>query len=297
MSRVLKANRYRMVANNAFEMPLPLKFRIMKKNCPVAEYEISADESVSFCVLTKYKEDMITPLHRRLGIADIYYLFSCRVFQDKTPFTAQQLGLLGLSRYNVYDILLKTRGITPFDSYWIKFDGDSCDYEKALEMFNELTGEKEEPPAPLPVFGNTYLPNQAIEALFEQRENILAEKEPEQSELISEILSQHTVDISAIDRGSALGEASAQGEAASSDSGADDFYSEMSLGEIESLLTSLGLNEDTAAPEPAPEPSGGKLTQEQIEAMMNAARGEDEAAPAPVPAQSGGKLTQEQIEG
>ena len=134
MSRVLKANRYRMVANNAFEMPLPLKFRIMKKNCPVAEYEIAADESVSFSVLTKYKEDMITPINRRLVMADIYYLFSCRVFQDKTPFTAQQLGLLGLSRYNVYDILLKTRGITPFDSYWIKFDGDSCDYEKALEM-------------------------------------------------------------------------------------------------------------------------------------------------------------------
>ena len=70
----------------------------------------------------------------------------------------------------------------------------------------------------------------------------------------------------------------------------------MSLGEIESLLTSLGLNEDTAAPEPAPEPSGGKLTQEQIEAMMNAARGEVEAAPEPAPEPSGGKLTQEQIE-
>ena len=41
---VLKANRYRIVDNSAFEMPLPLKFTVWKCEAPICEYLVSEDE-------------------------------------------------------------------------------------------------------------------------------------------------------------------------------------------------------------------------------------------------------------
>ena len=130
MGSVIKGNRYRLVDNRSFELPLPIKYELLKENDPVALYEVSSDEKVSVSILTKYKENMITPIYRSLDIADIYYFFSSRVFQNGTPFTAAELQLLGLEKYSVYDIIRKTRGVTPYDTYWLRFDGDSCDYEK-----------------------------------------------------------------------------------------------------------------------------------------------------------------------
>ena len=92
MGSVLKGNRYRLVDNRSFELPLPLKYELLKEDAPIAEYEISSDEKVTYRIITKYKEEMITPVYRQLDISDIYYLFSCRVFQDRTPFTLTELS-------------------------------------------------------------------------------------------------------------------------------------------------------------------------------------------------------------
>ena len=87
MGSVLKGNRYRLVDNRSFDLPLPLKYVLLKEDTEIAEYEVLQDESVSCRIITKFKEDMITPVHRPLTISDVYYFLSSRIFQDNTPFT------------------------------------------------------------------------------------------------------------------------------------------------------------------------------------------------------------------
>ena len=80
---------------------------------------------------------MITTIHRPLDISDIYYLFSCRVFQDKTPYTYPILDRMGIEKYNVYNILRRTHGITPYDDYWIRFDGETTTFDQACGEFDK----------------------------------------------------------------------------------------------------------------------------------------------------------------
>ena len=68
----------------------------------------------------------------------------------------------------------------------------------------------------------------------------------------------------------------------------------MSQEEIEAMLAGMGGGEPAPAPEPAAS-SGGKMSQEEIEAMM-AGMGGGEPAPAPEPASSGKKMSQAEIE-
>ncbi len=278
MGTIIKANKYRLVDNHAFDMPLPLKFEILNKDSAVAEYEISEDENVSYRILTKYKEEMLTTIRRPLSISDIYYLFSCRVFQDRTPFTLFELSLLGLEKYNVYNILQKTRGVTPFDTYWIKFDGDTCTYDEALEAFNSITA-----PA--------YI--SAAEA-----------EQPQQLADINEVLNQQKFDVASIapiNHMPPASDKSSQDTAASAKVIVPDDIAEehedtlvnnkMSEDEIEALLRSVGLSEN---PEPPVEPSG-KMSQADIEALL-AANSTPEPAPEPAPAEpSGGKMSQDDI--
>ena len=276
MGTILKWNRYRLVDNHAFDMPLPLKFEIRKKDCAVAEYEISEDEKISCRILTKYKEDMLTTIRRPLTISDIYYLFSCRVFQDRTPFTMFELALLGMEKYNVYNILKKTRGITPFDEYWIRFDGDECTYDKALEEFNAIT-------APV------------LDAITAAPADIPGEPEPaeqmpEQIADLKEVLSQHTVDVSRLIPEPAP-KPSANSTVIMPDAPQEEetlVNNKMTEDEIEELLRSAGLSEDA---EPAPaEPSGGMMSQDDIAALFAA----NAAEPAPAEP-SGGKMSQDDI--
>ncbi len=88
-----------------------------------------------------------------------------------------------------------------------------------------------------------------------------------------------------------------------------EFMNVMSVELAKELLKGLGLGDDGAeeaapAPAPAPEPaassSGGKMSQEEIEAMLaGMGGGAEEAAPAPAPEpapSSGRKMSQEEIE-
>ena len=70
MRNVLKGHRYRIVDNRSFELPLPIKYVLLKEDVEVAEYEVSENEEVSYKIITKYKENMITPITRPLTISD-----------------------------------------------------------------------------------------------------------------------------------------------------------------------------------------------------------------------------------
>jgi len=65
-------------------------------------------------------------------VKDIHSLmdfFESRCF-PRTRFNCEQLlGDLGLTHYNPYDICRKTRGLQWDDYYWVRFKGDTADYE------------------------------------------------------------------------------------------------------------------------------------------------------------------------
>ena len=279
MGKILKAYRYRLVDNHAFDLPLPLSFEVYREDMAVARYNISEDEAVSYEILTKFKENMLTTIRRPLMISDIYYLFSCRVFQDKTPFTYPELTLMGLEKYSVYEILRRTHGITPFDEYWLKFEGESLTYDEALEQFNKLTAAAVMPePAP---------------ALVPAAEPAAAAPAPQHKADIGEILNQHTVDFDALKTSPVVTSPVVIPDAPRAE--APLVNNKMSEDEIESLLRSTGLAEDEAPAEPE---STGMMSQEEIEKLLAAnAPTAPEPAPAPEPEQtSGGKMSQDEIE-
>ncbi len=298
MGNILKAYRYRIVDNSAFEMPLPLKFTIWKADAPVAEYLVSEDEQVTYKILTRYKELMITTIHRPLDISDIYYLFSCRVFQDRTPFTLPILERMGLEKYNVYNILCHTHGISPYDDYWISFDGETIDFDAAVEEFDKYLIGPEVQPVPVVSYPN----GAAVEVPAAGKVS---------SADVGKILDQHKVNVADIVK------ETSKPVSIVPDSSYEPQHelenNKMSEDEIEALLRSCGINEDeqpaeenAKVPDVDPssrsetEPSGGTMSQEDIEKLLAAnsapAEPEPEPAPAAEPVPSGGKMSQEDIE-
>ena len=292
MGTILKANRYRIVDNSAFEMALPLRFTIYKAEAPVAEYIISEDEQVTYKILTKFKELMITTIQRPLDISDIYYLFSCRVFQDRTPFTYPVLKRMGLEKYNVCAILERTHGITPYDDYWLRFDGEKLSYEEAVEEFDKYLIAPELQPVPVVSY-----PNGAVPAEISK-----------DSENVSAILNQHKIDVAGL-----MEESKKPVQIApehSYEPAREVENNKMSEDEIESLLQSVGLDgektDDASVPvepvtrsesSPDDDSSGGKMSQEDIEKLLAASAPAPEPEPAPAePAPSGGKMSQDDIE-
>ncbi|MGN1111040.1 MAG: hypothetical protein ACI4QY_05250, partial [Oscillospiraceae bacterium] len=256
---IIKGNRYRLIDNKSFELPLPLKFVVLKEDAEIAEYDISSDERISFRILTKYKENMITPINRPLTIADIYYFFSSRVFQDKTPFTEYELSRLGLEKYNVYSIIRKTRGITPYDTYWVRFEGDSCDFEKAKKNWDNLMSAEIKP---CDAAESTDTPHSTAPVPQTASTAPAAEEKPSEIADINEILHQQKVDVAAT-----IVEHAPKPEDEYSSTPKN---STMTADEIEQLLIKSGLAEapaevaPPAEPEPAPASSGGNLSPEEI---------------------------------
>ena len=311
MGNVLKFSRYRLVDNRAFEMPLPLKFTVCMEDAQICSYLVDEDEQVSYDIITKYKELMLTTIQRPLNISDIYYLFSCRVFQDRTPFTYPILDRMGLDKYNVYNILTRTHGISPYDEYWIRFDGEKIDYDAARSQFEEYMIEPEAQPLPMPG-----TPAPAVRPA-ENPAPAKAEEKPD----VSSILNQNKVDVDSITAGSRIPVSIAPEESYAPAMELEN--NKMSEDEIEKLLHSVGIDSDddgdkqeSKAPDIAvgggealpvdgssrseeyAEPSGGKMSQEDIEKLLAAnAPAEPAPEPAPTPTEpSGGKMSQEDIE-
>ena len=264
---VLKANRYRIVDNSAFEMPLPLKFTVWKCEAPICEYLVSEDEEVSYTIITRFKELMITTIHRPLDISDIYYLFSCRVFQDKTPYTYPILDRMGIEKYNVYNILRRTHGITPYDDYWIRFDGETTTFEQACGEFDKYLIAPEAQPVPMISYpSGEYRPGRSTRP----------PKQPEAD--VSSILNQHKVDVASIMEESKTTEAIAPETSYAPASEVEN--NKMSQDDIEALLRSAGIS-DSPAPEPVSdiqvdpatrseeESSGGVMSQDEVQRMLD----------------------------
>ena len=285
MGSVIKGYKYRLVDNRSFEIPLPLKYELLKEDDPIALYEISPDEKVSFEILTKYKENMITPIDRPLEITDIYYFFSTRVFQNGTPFTAVELQLIGLEKYNVFDIIRKTRGVTPYDTYWLRFDGDECNYDAARRTWEELTSRVHpiEQPESAPKRDPFTVPG-AIPFVATSTKTLDSEEEAH----VSDILNQHKMNFSdhlAREKEDALSAAAEMKSSAVADN-------TMSMEEIDALLLKSGLGGDFDEPAPKSkesasseehESSGGKMSQEDIEKMLAAASAPETSESDPVP--------------
>ena len=312
---VLKANRYRIVDNSAFEMPLPLKFTVWKCEAPICEYLVSEDEEVSYTIITRFKELMITTIHRPLDISDIYYLFSCRVFQDKTPYTYPILDRMGIEKYNVYNILRRTHGITPYDDYWIRFDGETTTFEQACGEFDKYLIAPEAQPVPMISYpSGEYRPGRSTRP----------PKQPEAD--VSSILNQHKVDVASIMEESKTPEAIAPETSYAPAHEVEN--NKMSQDDIEALLRSAGIS-DSPAPEPVSdiqvdpatrsqeESSGGVMSQDEVQRMldeMNLSGGSEKPAESAEPAEpaepvetpteeiiepaepSGGKMSQDDIE-
>ena len=312
---VLKANRYRIVDNSAFEMPLPLKFTVWKCEAPICEYLVSKDEEVSYTIITRFKELMITTIHRPLDISDIYYLFSCRVFQDKTPYTYPILDRMGIEKYNVYNILRRTHGITPYDDYWIRFDGETTTFEQACGEFDKYLIAPEAQPVPMISYpSGEYRPGRSTRP----------PKQPEAD--VSSILNQHKVDVASIMEESKTPEAIAPETSYAPAPEVEN--NKMSQDDIEALLRSAGIS-DSPAPEPVSdiqvdpatrsqeESSGGVMSQDEVQRMldeMNMSGGSEKPAESAEPAEpaepvetpteeiiepaepSGGKMSQDDIE-
>ena len=312
---VLKANRYRIVDNSAFEMPLPLKFTVWKCEAPICEYLVSEDEEVSYTIITRFKELMITTIHRPLDISDIYYMFSCRVFQDKTPYTYPILDRMGIEKYNVYNILRRTHGITPYDDYWIRFDGETTTFEQACGEFDKYLIAPEAQPIPMISYpSGEYRPGRSARP----------PKQPEAD--VSSILNQHKVDVASIMEESKTPETIAPETSYAPAPEVEN--NKMSQDDIEALLRSAGIS-DSPAPEPVSdiqvdpatrsqeEPSGGVMSQDEVQRMLDemnmsggsekpaeSAESAEPAEPVETPTEeiiepaepSGGKMSQDDIE-
>ena len=298
MGNVIKGNRYRMVDNRSFDLPLPLKWELLKADDPIALYEVSDDEKVSFSILTKHKENMITPIDRPLDIADIYYFFSSRVFQNCTPYTYPELKLVGLEKYSVYDIIRKTRGITPFDTYWLRFDGDNCDYDTAFNSWNSLMSNCEAfETSENPVSSSVIVPS-SVPATDKIISSEPVEKTPEKEtesydkSHVDDILNQHKVDVA--EKISREKSNDSEGNSSGSISG-----NSMSIDEIDALLMQSGLEGGFDKPErkkEEPQSSGGNMSQDDIEKMLAAAGNTAPETPVEEPKSSGGNMSQDDIE-
>lgn len=145
--KIIKANSYMPVSGEPFDMPLPMKLELYWSNILLCVYVISEDGTVDFTYNINTDIPILTPVHRKLKIDDIYFLIRSRIFPDN-PYTApMELQRFGLSQYDPYRILLKTHGIQPMDCYWIRPADEDIDYAGAFEYFQDyylLTPEQRE---------------------------------------------------------------------------------------------------------------------------------------------------------
>ncbi|MDR0223330.1 MAG: hypothetical protein LBI38_07365 [Oscillospiraceae bacterium] len=261
--KVIKSHTYNVVNTDPFDMPAPLEFEMFCGNSLLAAYKINEDGRVDYSYNPASNDKVLTSTHRPLDMRDIYFLFSSRVFPDKTPFTRNELDRFGIEEYNPYEIMRKTHGILPADRYWFKFSDETLSYKKASEDFNSY-------------FVNPVSPSHADSGAYSRQngsagehldpihtiDSILNQKSNEFTSLndVSSILKQNTLDIAALSAGICEpGAESANAPSGGESSGGGNMTPE----QIAELLGGGAASK----PEP-PEESGGNLTPEQIAELL-----------------------------
>ncbi len=143
--KIIKANSYIPVSDEPFDMPLPTRLELYYSNILLCVYIISEDGTVDFTYNINTDIPILTPIHRKLKIEDIYFLIRSRIFPDNPYIAPAELSRLGLSSYEPYEILLKTHCIKQGDCYWIRPADEEIDYSGAMELyldFYRLTPEE-----------------------------------------------------------------------------------------------------------------------------------------------------------
>ena len=297
--KIIKSNTYNVISTEPFDLPLPLEFELMCGNAKLAAYSIDEDMSVDYRFSVVANEKILTSTARALDIRDIYFLFSSRVFQDKTPFTAGELARFGLEDYNPYDILQKTHGIIPGDRYWIRFikEGEEpLSYKKAMAEFSQFF---------MPPFGTKQSESRDVAGSREDAARSVSECDCQECPdcidkdtvySLESIMNQKSHEYTSInDIGSILNESKLDVESLAANI-TDTTITESAFSTGRPKEKSMvGLTE-------ASEPSsgGGNMSPEAIAALLAGAGGADETpeptpTPEPVPTSSGGNMSPEAI--
>jgi len=135
--KVIKSHTYNIINPEPFEIPFPLVFELLSGNTLLAEYTISETGVVDYSFNPNTSEKILTSIRRPLTLDDIYFLFTSRIFPDKTPYTAVEMERFGITEYHPYTIVRKTRGMSLVDKYWLRFENEEINYKSALYEFND----------------------------------------------------------------------------------------------------------------------------------------------------------------
>ncbi|MCL2637648.1 MAG: hypothetical protein FWD48_04680 [Oscillospiraceae bacterium] len=256
--KVIKSHTYNIINPEPFEIPYPLVFELLSGNTLLAEYTISDTGTVDYSFNPNAGEKILTSIRRPLTINDIYFLFTSRIFPDKTPYTAIELERFGIEEYHPYTVIRKTRGMLPGDKYWLRFENEEINYKSALQEHRNY-------------YENSYKKYlESLEAANAAEETAVPAVS-ESSEPVTEEAEQPAVSEAEVDT--------------------------MSEDMINSLMASMGGEEDET-PDEAPaaeEAPGGNMSPEAIAAML-AANSAPEPEPAPAAEESsGGNMSPEAI--
>ncbi|MCL1823356.1 MAG: hypothetical protein FWG44_04050 [Oscillospiraceae bacterium] len=131
--KVIKSYAYNIINAEPFEIPFPLVFELLSGNTLLAEYTISEAGVVDYSFNPNTSEKILTSIMRPLTLNDIYFLFTTRIFPDRTPYTQMEMERFGIIEYQPYLIIRRTRGMLPGDKYWFRFEGETLNYKHALQ--------------------------------------------------------------------------------------------------------------------------------------------------------------------
>ncbi|MCL2694287.1 MAG: hypothetical protein FWE60_04190, partial [Oscillospiraceae bacterium] len=131
--KIIKSHTYNIINPEPFEIPFPLVFELLSGNTLLVEYTISETGVVDYSFNPNTNEKILTSVRRALTLNDIFFLFTSRIFPDKTPYTAMEMERFEIYEYQPYNIIRKTRGMLPGDKYWLRFEGESINYKTALD--------------------------------------------------------------------------------------------------------------------------------------------------------------------
>jgi len=315
--KIIKSRTYNVINTEPFDMPLPLEFELMSGNALLATYTIHENGQVDYKFNGSSKERILTSTVRPLELNDIYFLFSSRVFQDKTPFTQSELERFGVEEYNPYEIARKTHGIIPgnCDRYWFKFSGEDLTFKKALDNFDEYfkVEESDEPEQNNEATEDSDSESNTIYSL----DSIMNQKSNEYTSIndAGSILQEGKLDVASLVANIDDTPITETAFAAAKPGGkeinpGDGDANAMSEGDIAALLAASG---NDSAPEPVAEPepekseesSGGNMSPDAIAALLAGAGGgepepepaAEEPKPTPEPEEksSGGNMSPEDI--
>lgn len=148
--KIIKTGTYIPISSDSFSIPLPLRLELFWANTLLCAYRIDSDMTVDYTYNINTEIPILTPVSRKLRIEDIYFLIRSRIF-DNSPYCEPMLRQLGLEKYEPYEILMKTHGMLPSDSYWIKRSDEQLDFESAGRLYAKLFMPSGEPEQPQPL--------------------------------------------------------------------------------------------------------------------------------------------------